>query len=765
MLGNVEPIEKLSGLARAKAKSYETKTIHPRLVDDYLAKGWAIDKKLKSLVRLRRQKPLGTHLEDRVWTLLYRMGFSYLAINSGATLQVNPKEHNGPISKIDVVGIDNEIALAIECKSAENYSKRPQFQEELGKHALIRQAFANAINDQYPASYKRQSILAMFLENISLSDNDRQRAKDANIILFDGQDLAYYESLVSEVGPAGKYQFFSDILPDKQIPGLRIRTPAIRTTIGGFHFYSFCISPEYLLKISFVSHRAKGKASDVDTYQRMLKKSRLDQIREYISKDGLFPTNIVINLNKESVQFERTHQETDEQNNGGGGILGWLDIRPTYKSAWIIDGQHRLFAYSGHPSAAVSLLPVLAFEGLPPSKQAELFIDINAKQKKVKQSLLQELYAELHWDSDDPKIKVQAIISKAIQDLDVDPSSPFYQRIQTSDDDKSFTRCISLTSIFGAIEKVGFYIIKEKHGHAIEFGPLWAGDSKATLKRTDYIFKNWFNLIRLGAEDWWNKGAGDGGGLAMNDGCIACINVLRSVFNHLDASGQKLLHLDDPDLFESVKIYGEALAQYLSTLSEEERKQFRSLRGIQGQTTRTRRCQQGIRNKIPNFNPPGLDDFLALEKAETNSKAKNIISQIEISLQNVVVDELRREFGSGDEQWWLMGVPKSVRLRVTERFENDDGKRGSKEYYFDLIDYKKIAMENWQVFEPLLAYGKQGNKDIKTSWLDFVNEKRNLLYHSSSGVNVSIDVLNQLQNYQEWLSNRMNNVANDSSVQ
>src|SRR5207244_12768367 len=133
--------------------------------------------------------------------------------------------------------------------------------------------------------------------------------------------------------------------------------------------------------------------------------------RKYIANDGIFPTNIVVNLDSKRLRFERIQQE--EQDNG---VLGWLEIRPAYKSAWIIDGQHRLFAYSGHERALKSRLAVLAFEGLAPSEQARLFIDINAKQKSVKQSLLQELYAELHWDADDDAIRVRAIISKAIQD-------------------------------------------------------------------------------------------------------------------------------------------------------------------------------------------------------------------------------------------------------------------------------------------------------------------------------------------------------------
>ena len=45
------------------------------------------------------------------------------------------------------------------------------------------------------------------------------------------------------------------------------------------------------------------------------------------------------------------------------------------------------------------MVSVMAFVGLEASEQARLFVDINARQKKVKQSLLQELYSELHWDA------------------------------------------------------------------------------------------------------------------------------------------------------------------------------------------------------------------------------------------------------------------------------------------------------------------------------------------------------------------------------
>ncbi|HJZ04716.1 MAG TPA: DGQHR domain-containing protein, partial [Patescibacteria group bacterium] len=446
---------------------------------------------------------------------------------------------------------------------------------------------------------------------------------------------------------------------------------------------------------------------------------------------------------------------TDPKTDQGSGLLGWLDIRPAYKSAWIIDGQHRLFAYSGHEKAPNTRLSVLAFEGLLPSKQAELFIDINSKQKSVQRSLLQELYAELHWDAEEPKFRVRAIVSKAIHVLGADPESALYQRIQTADVAKDPTRCITFTSVHGAIDKPGFYIAKERHGNVLEYGPLWAGDNEATLKRTVYVLNNWLNTIRAGAFDWWNKGSGEGGGLAMNDGVATCVNMLRSVFQYLDKDGQKLVHLDNEDLFNCVKDYAGVLGDYFGSLSEEDRRRFRDLRGIQGQTTRRRRCEQAIRERFPSFNPPGLEEFLKLEKAQTNSKAKEIIDRIETTLQKVVLEELRRQFGSDESQWWMLGVPKLVRLKVTQRFEEDDGKRGGKEYYFDLIDYKQIALNNWELFESILAYAKTGNKDKRTSWMNVLNEKRKIVSHASSAVSLSLEDLSELQDYDKWLSERI----------
>lgn len=757
MLKNLEKRENLIGLSRKKNRDYEIKTIHSADKAKYESDGWIFIRNLKSSIQVKKPKSHGVLLEDRVWSLFYKMNFQMLSNQGGAQLVINPKDPNSPKSQIDVVAIDREVAIAIECKSSSEFKKRPQFQEELGKFCQIKEAFTKGVKGVDNTGIKRQCIFIMIHNKVILSESDRERAKKSNIILFDQTDLNYYENLVRHLGEAAKYQILADMLPGKEINGLSIRIPAIKTKMGGSNCFAFSISPEYLLKIAYVSHRSKGKASDINTYQRMLAKTRLKKIKEYITDDGIFPTNVILNFERGRLNFHKTKQEIEIPDDLDIGVLGWLDIKPAFKSAWVIDGQHRLFAYSGHEKAVKSKLIVLAFEGLKPSKQAELFIDINAKQKSVKQSLLQELYAELHWDSDDPSTRISAIISKAIQDLNNDPECLLYQRIQTTDGQKDQIKCITLTSLFGQIEKKGFFILKLKGKSVLEYGPLWAGENNLdTLKRTTIILKEWINTVGYLNKDWWDIGSGDGGGLAMNDGIATLIAVLRSVFDVIEKKGIKLISKSDGEVLELIKKYSKALGEYLETFDDVQRKAFRDLRGVSGVTSRTRQCQNGIKQILPDFNPDGLEEWLQEQKLQTNKRTKELIDEIEVELQKYIISELRSQYGSEDEVWWYEGIPTQVRTKATQRMEEDKNKRGGKEFYFDLIDYKKIIQDNWQIFESIFSFGK-GGKDKRTEWIGFINEIRKIVAHASSGKTVKIEEFNKVEEFYKWLKKQISN--------
>lgn len=764
MIDNVAPRESLRTLCRRKFKRTESRTVPNAEVDGLLAEGWQPIKKAKNSTRLERAKPHNKDLEDRVWTLFYRMGFSHLSEDGGAVVTIAGNNPQPLTNQVDCVALDHEVALGVECKSSREYAKRARLQEEIAKLSAIRSTFSKATSDIGAPEGKRTTILCMFLLNAVLSDTDHARAKEAGVILFNDADLEYYEKLVTHLGQAARFQFLADLMPGKDIPGLKIRLPAIKLKIGGGDAYMFAISPEYLLKISYVSHRAKGKGSDIDTYQRMMKRSRLKKIHEFIEDKGTFPTNIVVNIDTRRVQFYQSKQEGAGAGDTESGLLGWLDIKPAYKSAWIIDGQHRLFGYSGSKLAGKARLAVLAFAGLKPSDQAGMFININSKQKSVKQSLLQELYSELHWDAEDPRMRVRAVISKAIQFLDGDKSSPFFGKIQTADSGRDKSRCISLTAIFGALEKSDLYIASEKGGHVAEYGALWEPDNDATLKRTATVINCWFRGISAASTEWWKLGAAEGGGLAMNDGIVALIGVLRSVLAHLrDEKRLRLTGLTRDELEEVLTPFAKIVGAHLGALSSDQRRQFRDLRGVQGVTTRQRRIQQAVRAQMPTFNPAGLEDFLRNEKAETNKHAKELLDKLEVLLQTTLLSELKQQFGSEETGWWFGGVPAAVRRDVSARFEEEAGKRGGKENYFDLIHYRTIITHNWQLFDRIFGYGKKNvGKDKGTEWIKELNDFRKIVAHPSSGAHVTMEELARITHYHEWLVERIDNPDEDT---
>ena len=145
MIENIHQLDSLLSIARRKSKMYDVKPIHPSDLGKYKSEGWELLKEFKNTIQIKRIKQHGYSLEDRVWSLFYKMNFLNLSGNGGAKLIINPKDENSPKSQIDIVAIDEEVALAIECKSSLEYKKRSQFQEELGKFSMIRDPFIKSI--------------------------------------------------------------------------------------------------------------------------------------------------------------------------------------------------------------------------------------------------------------------------------------------------------------------------------------------------------------------------------------------------------------------------------------------------------------------------------------------------------------------------------------------------------------------------------------------------------------------------------------------
>jgi DNA sulfur modification protein DndB len=277
----------------------------------------------------------------------------------------------------------------------------------------------------------------------------------------------------------------------------------------------------------------------------------------------------------------------------------------------------------------------------------------------------------------------------------------------------------------------------------------------------------WFRTATSSVLDWWEMGAGEGGGLSMNDSVSALLGVLRSVLSYLGREHDlKLVDLNDQELTELLEPYAKAINGHLASLSVADRQTFRGHRGAQGVTTRQRRMQQAIKSAFPKYEPPGLEEFLRNEKAETNKQARELLDDVELVLQSTIIEELKQQYGQEEAGWWFKGVPSQVRKDVSTRLEEDAGSRGGKERYFNLINYRAIITNNWDLFGGIFGYGKKNvGKDRGTEWIKELNDFRNAVMHVSSGVHISVEDLDQIKEYHAWIKKRIENpeaASNDS---
>ena len=747
---NLYPRDDLGSFSRRQGSDHVYQTVKINEVENLEQKGWEIQRLNKASARMFRKKAKSELLKSRVWRVMFKMEFTHLSGERGANVLLNGSDPESPTNQIDVVAIDDEVAIAVDCKSYQSVGKDLGFAEKLAKHARMRKPFANAVHFEY--SHRRRAAMVMVVWDLDIRDTDRKRAEQDNILLLDEEDLEYYETLVNHLGPAAKYQLLSEAFRGKTIRDLKIRVPALEAKMGSRRCYTFSVRPEYLLKIAYVAHRAKGKKNQLNAYQRMISKRRLKAIGEFINENGIFPTNIVVNLeNTRALRFERGRQE--DAGEEVGGKFGWLTLSPGYGSAWIIDGQHRLFAYSGHPRASTSFLNVLAFAGLSPAEQTTFFVDINSEQRKVSRSLLWELDALLKWNAPEEDKRVHAVISQAVMMLDRENDSPLYGRILLADAKKTKTRCVSLTAVATALNKPGFFVVKRLKG-STTYGPLWRNDTTDALHRTVRVVKAWLGEIAKEAKEWWELGASEGGGLAMNDGVTVCINMLRSVLEHVDESGEPGT-LSDEDIVQKIKPYAIAVGGYFARMTPEEQRWFRQLRGGQGHDTGTRDCQEALQAEFPDYEPDGLAEWSARRQKNTNDEARRIIIELEKVMQARIIEMLKDEFGLDDQLWWYEGVPENVRMKVRERVEKAGG--GREEEYFDLLHYEAIIKSNWGLFKDTFAYGEKRNvgKDKGTAWIRELGKWRNVVMHPSRRSYLGVEELSTLQTYQAWLMEQL----------
>lgn len=106
------------------------------------------------------------------------------------------------------------------------------------------------------------------------------------------------------------------------------------------------------------------------------------------------------------------------------------------------------------------------------------------------------------------------------------------------------------------------------------------------------------------------------------------------------------------------------------------------------------------------------------------------VSTIEVRLHNFIKDVLINEYGSSENEWWIKGIPLTVRKKCADRQEEDDLKQ-ERYAYRDLIDMQSILNSNWRLYEPYLKKVKNEceSKKYFLDCLGKLNEIRKVVMH------------------------------------
>lgn len=727
LLKNKDEINKI---LKVRSKPYEEKTVSGKTIDLAREKaeiekkeGWYIvPRKFKKSVKLRRLKPLDVRLEDEVWSLLVKMGFDEYSKDRNFKIFVDDKT---PARQIDVFAKDNETALFIECTCCDE-RKEKNLNGLIEKILSIRSDVFNSISKHYVSSGKLKLRFIIVTRNIEWRNADKTKAEANNIVILKDEELDYYKKLSELIKNAAKYQLLAQVFSQERIHKIDIKVPATKGKMGGNTFYNFLIRPLDLLKIAYISHKQSRNIEDYETYQRMLKPSRLKSIAKYVDNGGQFPTNIVINIKtKKGLRFDKKEEI-------GESSFGTLYLPNHYSAAWIIDGQHRLYGYvyskrikKGDKDKTT--FPVLAYENLPPMEEADLFVDINSKQERVKQNLIKEIYANLKWESEDSKEKLDALRSKTVIKLNSVTKSPFYERFALSSATKTHLCCLTLTSFVDGLKEnkfFGDYTTTFKPGF---FSASYDDDNlDTTLEKGCELLIYYFQLFNNALPKHWLLGDETGGFLCTNNGIRSLLIILKEILAHIES--ELKTDLDDLAAESIVKYldkYVKPLTQHFATASIDRIKELRLRQALAGVNRNAVELMSFIHKDIPAFCPDKLKDYLADIDVEGTEEARKLIDDIQLSMFEFTINKLKEKY---NEKWWYDAIPEKVRSQCVTRQDAEKGIKNKEQYLF-MIDYQSIAHANWDLLEKPFSISKEGGKEKKLKWIGDLSAIRNITHH------------------------------------
>ena len=240
-------------------------------------------------------------------------------------------------------------------------------------------------------------------------------------------------------------------------------------------FYLCLIEAKDLVEISYVARR--GIDDEKGAVQRILNKSRISGIRDFLLNNGFFPNNIILNVIADGKLSYNSNTITLESDS---------------RIAQIIDGQHRVEglkeAIKIDSKIGNMLIPTVLANNLMTESCAEIFLSINTEQKSVPKSLIYDLYGLMNISAKDFSIERGTDIAKM---LNADDSSP-YQGYIKFPGSRKFKGGIQLSTFVNNLKP-----LVKSDGEFTKY-------SLTTLENQASVLKNYFNALQSYYGDEWD---------------------------------------------------------------------------------------------------------------------------------------------------------------------------------------------------------------------------------------------------------------------
>ncbi|EHZ5706344.1 DGQHR domain-containing protein, partial [Enterococcus faecalis] len=490
------------------------------------------------------------------------------------------------------------------------------------------------------------------------------------------------------------------------------------------------------------------------TYQRVIKKSRLESIQSFVDEGGFFPNSLIINIDKQGLLFDRSSSQVDDSISK----LGILHLPNIYRSAYIIDGQHRLYGYANSEYATSNTVPVVAFVDLDKKEQVKLFMDINENQKAVSKNLRTTLQADLLWESDNVQERQLALKCRIAQRLGEDFDSPLYGRIIIGENSKTEDQCIKLDTIKRALDKSNFLDMYDRHGESLlRKGTFDTGNNEETMHKLLKLFKETLFYIKNNVEEWDTSDLSNRF-VVINPGIYSLIRVIDDVINYYtEVENQEILDLTQEGLMYYIQPFLDSIVNFFDNVTEEAKNRLKSMYGGKRDIFYWRTLQLSISNEIIGFRPDGMEKYWRDNDKRFNDESYNMIRETEKFLNTDFKNKLESYYG---EDWFKLGLPKkvydeSIKLAASKNYNKKRNEEVEPWSCLNTIHYREIAIhgKNWgEIFSiPYTMPGEEsisGGKNAKTKWIEKFSRIRNENHHTYS---ISEEEFLFLKQVYEWL--------------